>query len=81
HTNYRMTWRVAHKPEEGKDYDLATLLPFWLWTAEQDWGICVNQQKGVNSQAYVPGPLSTYKEYNLERFLRWYLMQMSAAIG
>jgi hypothetical protein len=29
----------------------------------------------------VPGPLSTYKEYNLDRFLRWYLMQMDAAIG
>jgi phenylpropionate dioxygenase-like ring-hydroxylating dioxygenase large terminal subunit len=49
--------------------------------AEQDWAICVNQQRGVNSRAFTPGPLSMYKEYNLDRFLRWYLMQMKAAIG
>jgi Rieske 2Fe-2S family protein len=81
HTQIRMTWLVDEKAEEGKDYDLDTLLPFWLWTAEQDWQICVNQQKGVNSHAYVPGPLSTYKEYNVDRFLRWYIQQMTAAIG
>ncbi len=81
HTQIRMIWLVDEKAQEGKDYDLDKLLPFWLWTAEQDWQICVNQQKGVNSHAYVPGPLSTYKEYNLDRFLRWYLMQMAAAIG
>jgi glycine betaine catabolism A len=80
-TQIRMIWLVDEKAEEGKDYDLDTLLPFWLWTAEQDWQICVNQQKGVNSHAYVPGPLSTYKEYNLDRFLRWYVQQMAAAIG
>ncbi len=81
HTSIRMIWLVDEKAEEGKDYDLDTMLPFWLWTAEQDWQICVNQQKGVNSHAYVPGPLSTYKEYNLDRFLRWYIQQMTAAIG
>ncbi len=81
HTQIRMIWLVDEKAEEGKDYDLEKLLPFWLWTAEQDWQICVNQQRGVNSHAYTPGPLSTYKEYNLDRFLRWYLQQMTAAIG
>jgi Rieske 2Fe-2S family protein len=81
HTAIRMIWLVDSKAEEGKDYNLDTLLPFWLLTAEQDWGICVNQQKGVNSQAYTPGPLSVYKEYNLDRFLRWYLQEMNEAIG
>jgi len=81
HTNVRMTWLVDAKAEEGKDYDLDQLLPFWLLTAEQDWQICVNQQKGVNSHAYTPGPLSTYKEYNLDRFLLWYLQQIRTAIG
>jgi Rieske 2Fe-2S family protein len=72
---------VEGKAEEGRDYDLKKLLPFWLLTAEQDWAICVNQQHGVNSTAYTPGPLSSYKEYNLDRFLRWYLKQMKTAIG
>jgi Rieske 2Fe-2S family protein len=71
HTAIRMIWLVDEKAEEGKDYNLDTLLPFWLLTAEQDWAICVNQQRGVSSHAYTPGPLSTYKEYNLDRFLRW----------
>lgn len=81
HTAIRMIWLVDEKAEEGVDYNLDTLLPFWLLTAEQDWGICVNQQRGVSSHAYTPGPLSTYKEYNLDRFLRWYLKQMENAIG
>ena len=81
HTAIRMIWLVDEKAEEGKDYNLDTLLPFWLLTAEQDWEICVNQQRGVSSHAYTPGPLSTYKEYNLDRFLRWYLKQMENAIG
>lgn len=80
-TQIQMTWLVDEKAEEGRDYDLEKLLPFWLYTAEQDWGICVNQQRGVNSTAYTPGPLSTYKEYNLDRFLRWYMNQMHAAVG
>ena len=78
HTSIRMIWLVDGKAEEGRDYDLEKLLPFWLMTAEQDWEICVNQQRGVSSHAYTPGPLSTYKEYNLDRFLRWYIQEMKA---
>ncbi len=81
HTNIRMIWLVDAKAREGTDYQLDKMLPFWLLTSEQDWEICVRQQRGVNSHAYLPGPLSTYKEYNLDRFLRWYLKEMSEALG
>jgi Rieske 2Fe-2S family protein len=81
HTSIRMIWLVDVKAEEGRDYDLEKLLPFWLLTAEQDWAICSNQQRGVNSHAYTPGPLSTNKEYNLERFLTWYLQELKTALG
>jgi Rieske 2Fe-2S family protein len=81
HTRIHMIWMVDAKAEEGRDYDLDKLLPFWLLTAEQDWEICTNQQHGVESHAYVPGPLSTYKEYNLDRFLRWYLQVMKTYLG
>ena len=80
HTRARMIWLVDAKARPGEDYTLEALLPFWKLTAEQDWEICANQQRGVNSQAYVPGPLSTFKEYNLERFLRWYVQEMKAGI-
>ena len=75
-----MIWLVDSQAEQGRDYDLEKLLPFWLLTAQQDWAICANQQRGVNSHAYTPGPLSTYKEYNLERFLRWYVQEMKTAL-
>ena len=81
HTSIHMTWLVSGEAEAGRDYDLEKLLPFWLLTAQQDWAICANQQRGVNSHAYTPGPLSTYKEYNLERFVRWYLQEMKSALS
>ena len=31
----------------------------------------------MTSRAYVPGPLSIYKEYNVDAFFRWYLRQLS----
>lgn len=73
HTAIRVWWLVDENAVEGRDYNLAHLMPFWQLTSEQDWQICERQQKGVNSSAYVPGPYSTFKEYNVESFVRWYL--------
>jgi len=72
-TAVRVWWLVDEKAVEGRDYDLAKLMPFWQLTSEQDWLICERQQKGVNSSAYTPGPYSTFKEYNVASFVRWYL--------
>ncbi len=72
-TAVRVYWLVDEKATEGRDYDLSKLLPFWRLTSEQDWLICERQQKGVNSSAYRPGPYSTFKEYNVDSFVRWYL--------
>jgi len=72
-TAIRVWWLVDEKAVEGRDYDLAKLMPFWQLTSEQDWIICERQQKGVNSSAYTPGPYSTFKEYNVAGFVRWYL--------
>ena len=68
---------MDEKAVEGRDYDLAKLMPFWQLTSEQDWLICERQQKGVNSSAYTPGPYSPFKEYNVESFVRWYLKKIS----
>ena len=72
-TAIRVYWLVDEKAIEGQDYDLAKLMPFWQMTSEQDWRICERQQRGVNSSAYAPGPYSTFKEYNVESFVGWYL--------
>lgn len=75
-TKARVLWLVDKDAVEGRDYSLDALLPFWQLTSEQDWDICENQQRGVESSAYHPGPYSTYKEYNVDRFVQWYLKQL-----
>jgi len=77
-TAIRVWWLVAPAAVEGRDYDLAKLMPFWQLTSEQDWEICERQQRGVNSRGYIPGPYSTHKEYNVDAFVRWYLKQLEA---
>jgi Rieske 2Fe-2S family protein len=74
----RVTWLVHEDAIEGKDYELEKLMPFWQLTSEQDWAICERQQKGVDSTAYEPGPYSTFKEYNVDAFVRWYVKTLAA---
>ena len=76
-TRARVIWVVDRDAVEGKDYSLEDLLPFWQLTSEQDWRICELAQRGISSSAYVPGPYSKYKEYNVDGFVRWYLRQVS----
>jgi phenylpropionate dioxygenase-like ring-hydroxylating dioxygenase large terminal subunit len=80
-TQVRLMWLVDEKAAEGVDYNLDDMVPFWWLTSDQDREICENAQRGVNSHAYVPGPLSTFKEYNVERYLSWYLRQLSDYFG
>jgi Rieske 2Fe-2S family protein len=74
----RVSWLVHEDAVEGRDYRLEELMPFWQLTSEQDWAICGRQQKGVESRAYEPGPYSTYKEYNVDAFVRWYVKTLAA---
>lgn len=80
-TKVRVMWLVGEAAEEGRDYDLDRLLPFWKLTSEQDWAICERQQRGVDSSAYEPGPLSSSKEYNVGSFIRWFVRTLSAALS
>ena len=57
-TNARVIWLVHQDATEGVDYSLDRLLPFWQYTSEQDWALCERVQRGVNSSAFRPGPLS-----------------------
>jgi Rieske 2Fe-2S family protein len=71
-----VSWLVHKDAVEGKDYDLAALLPFWQRTSEQDWAICEANQMGVSSPRYVPGPYSKLVEGNVQRFVDWYLGEL-----
>jgi glycine betaine catabolism A len=76
-TAVRVMWLVHQDAVEGRDYRLEDITPFWQLTSEQDWGLCEQAQRGVNSSHYVAGPFSTHKEYNVEAFVRWCLQQLS----
>jgi Rieske 2Fe-2S family protein len=75
-TAVRVIWLVHQDAVEGRDYRLEDIMPFWQLTSEQDWALCEAAQKGVNSSHYVPGPFSTFKEYNVDAFVRWCLYQL-----
>ena len=68
-------WFVDGAAQQGRDYDLETLT--WLWdvTTQADKTIISNNQAGVNSRFYEPGPLSEMEHF-LQSFLRWYLASM-----
>ena len=76
-TLVRVTWLVDAAAVEGQDYQVEEIMPFWQLTSEQDWVLCERAQRGINSSGYVPGPLSTPKEYNVDSFLRWCLHQLA----
>ena len=70
-----ITWLVNGDAEEGKDYDKANVI--WLWdvTTRADKKIIENNQRGVNSRFYEPGPYSEMEEVT-QRFIAWYLDTM-----
>jgi Rieske 2Fe-2S family protein len=73
------SWLVRADAEEGKDYDLDRLIWFWKATAEQDWRLCKDNQAGVNSMFYRPGPYSDYAEGGPGQFVDWYLGAVTRA--
>ena len=77
-TRVRVQWLVDADAIEGRDYELARLLPFWERTSEQDWELCARNQVGVRSSAYRPGPLSREHEANVAAFHEWYLARLLA---
>lgn len=73
----QVNWLVREDAVEGRDYTLDRLMPLWQRTAEQDWVICENQQRGVSSSRYVPGRYSPAREENVSHFVAWYLRQLA----
>jgi Rieske 2Fe-2S family protein len=70
-----LTWLVDGKAEEGTDYDVERLTEFWKITGEQDWHLCENNQKGIRSFKYEPGPMAPSEE-DVVNFHSWYLKRM-----
>jgi Rieske 2Fe-2S family protein len=75
YTDVEMYWLVRGDAEPGRDYDLTKVTEVWNATGSQDCQLCEDNQKGVDSQAYQPGPYAP-SEGGTEVFVQWYLNQM-----
>ena len=66
---------VRQDAEEGIDYNLEDLIWLWHCTSQDDERIIGLNQKGVNSDHYVPGPLSNM-EWGIKAFHAGYMKQL-----
>jgi len=65
-------WLVHREAREGVDYDVKELTEVWYATNEEDKRVVQDNQKGVNSPAYEPGPYSRVHEGGVIQFVDWY---------
>ncbi|MCV2868900.1 aromatic ring-hydroxylating dioxygenase subunit alpha [Defluviimonas sp. WL0002] len=71
-TEVTTTWMVHKDAVEGVDYDLKRLTEVWIATNDEDRRIVEENQKGINTPAYVPGPYSQVEESGVNQFVDWY---------
>jgi phenylpropionate dioxygenase-like ring-hydroxylating dioxygenase large terminal subunit len=73
-TDMEVVWLVNSNAREGVDYDLQKLTWLWRVTSDADERIILNNQKGVNSRYYEPGPYSEMENYAagfVDLYLHW----------
>ena len=71
-THVYSKWYVHKDAVEGVDYDVASLTDLWTRTNLEDKQLAENNQVGVNSLGYIPGPYSQEAEMLAQRFTDWY---------
>lgn len=77
-TRVNMKFLVHKDAVEGVDYDVESLTKAWVDTNNQDWELVENNQAGVNSMAYKPGPYHPQFERALIDFVAWYTAHSEA---
>jgi len=79
-TQLTTKWLVHQDAVEGVDYDPEELTRVWLATNEQDRRIVHENQVGVDSPAYEPGPYAFPHEGGVSQFLDWYCQRMQSRL-
>ena len=74
-TDVEFCWLVDAKAVEGKDYDLKHLTEFWEITGDQDGKLCENNFRGIQSNAYKPGPYAPVEDQVIN-FVDWCVKQL-----
>ena len=80
-TEVTTTWLVHKDAVEGRDYDLTRLTEVWLVTNDEDRRVVEENQVGINSPAYEPGPYSQKQESGVIQFIDWYVAKMTATLS
>jgi Rieske 2Fe-2S family protein len=78
-TDIETTWFVAGNAVEAADYDPMAVSEMWRTTMAEDKKICADNQAGVLSQAYRPGPYSLMERRPAE-MVDWYIRYFVDAI-
>ncbi len=76
-TQVTTKWLVHKDAVEGVDYDLQRLTEVWIATNDEDRQVVEDNQRGINSPAYEPGPYSPIHETGVIGFVDWYCNTMS----
>lgn len=69
-------WLVRGDAREGVDYDVGKLTWLWKVTSDADKRIIEENQRGVDSRYYEPGPYAPM-EQNTRRYVAWYLKEIA----
>jgi Rieske 2Fe-2S family protein len=73
-------WLVHKDAREGVDYDLRRLTEVWTATNDEDRVVVENNQRGILSPAYQPGPYSSVQESGVIQFVDWYVGTLARSI-
>ena len=73
-------WLVHKDAQEGKDYDLTRVTEVWTATNDEDRIVVENNQSGILSPGYEPGPYSAVHEGGVIQFVDWYANSLSRSI-
>ncbi len=73
-------WLVHKDAVEGRDYDLKRLTEVWVATNDEDREVVENNQRGILSPVYEPGPYSPTHEGGNIQFVDWYADTLIRAI-
>ena len=80
-TEVTTKWLVHKDAVEGVDYDLQKLTEVWLATNDEDRQVVEENQKGILSPAYQPGPYSPTQEAGVIHLIDWYCGLMSRRLS
>lgn len=80
-TEVTTTWLVHKDAVLGRHYDLTRLTEVWLATNDEDRLVVEENQKGINSPAYEPGPYSAKQESGVVQFVDWYVNKLTGALS